>query len=47
LTVEFTLPAGSALTAEQKQMLEHAANTCPVHKALHGHVEMPVTFRWT
>lgn len=47
LTVEFSLPPGNTLTAEQKQMLEHAANTCPVHKALHGHVEMPVTFKWT
>lgn len=46
LTVEFALPAGLSLSAEQKQMLENAANTCPVHKALHGHVEMPVTFAW-
>lgn len=44
LTVEFDLPAG--LSAEQKQMLENAANSCPVHKALSASVEMPVTFRW-
>lgn len=44
LVVEFSSPAG--VTAEQRQMLENAANTCPVHKALAGHVEMPVEFRW-
>lgn len=44
LTVEFHVP--TALSQEQRQMLENAANACPVHKALHGNVEMPVTFRW-
>jgi len=44
LTVEFTCPV--ALTPDQRQMLENAAAACPVHKALHGNVEMPVTFRW-
>ncbi|MDW8263390.1 MAG: OsmC family protein, partial [Phycisphaerales bacterium] len=44
LTVEFTL--GVRLNADQKQMLENAANACPVHRALAGTIEMPVVFRW-
>lgn len=44
LSVEFSLPAG--LTSEQQQLLENAANSCPVHKALAASVDMPVTFRW-
>jgi putative redox protein len=44
LTVEFTLPPGVA--TEQRQMLENAAHSCPVHKALHGNVDIPVMFRW-
>jgi putative redox protein len=44
LVVEFR--SSVALSDEQRQMLENAANTCPVHKALHGHVDIPVTFRW-
>ena len=34
------------LTYEQKQLLEQAALTCPVHHSLHPDVAMPVTFRW-
>ncbi|MGD1278515.1 MAG: OsmC family protein [Tepidisphaeraceae bacterium] len=34
------------LTAEQKQKLEHAAYTCPVHKSLHPDIQMPITFNW-
>ncbi|HRK30974.1 MAG TPA: OsmC family protein [Tepidisphaeraceae bacterium] len=44
ITVEFALPAG--LTPEQQQLLENAANHCPVHKSLAATVEVPVTFRW-
>jgi len=44
LTVEFDLPAG--LTAEQQQMLENAANSCPVHKSLAANMELPVVFAW-
>jgi putative redox protein len=44
LTVEFV--SGTQLSDDQRQLLENAANACPVHKALHGHVDVPVTFRW-
>ena len=44
LTVTIKVPA--RLTEEQKQKLEQAALTCPVHKSLHPDVQMPVEFVW-
>ncbi len=44
LAVEFDLPV--KVTMEQRLKLENAARTCPVHRALHGNVEMPMVFRW-
>src|ERR1700678_8426 len=44
LAVKITVPA--KLTDEQKQKLEQAALTCPVHKSLHPDVQTPVEFLW-
>jgi putative redox protein len=44
LGVKIAVPA--RLTAEQKQKLEQAALTCPVHKSLHPDVQLPVEFVW-
>jgi putative redox protein len=44
LAVQIKVPG--TLTAEQKQKLEHAAYTCPVHKSLHPDVQIPVEFVW-
>ena len=44
LTVHFQM--SGTFSDEQKQLLINTANACPVHKALHGTVEMPVTFTW-
>lgn len=44
LGVKIVVPA--RLTEEQKQKLERAAMTCPVHKSLHPDVQMPVEFVW-
>jgi putative redox protein len=44
LGVKITIPA--KLTAEQKEKLEKAALTCPVHKSLHPDVQLPVEFVW-
>ena len=44
LAVTFNIPA--KLTEDQRQRLQNAAMTCPVHKSLHPDVEVPVTFNW-
>jgi putative redox protein len=44
LAVQIKVPG--KFTDEQKQKLERAANTCPVHKSLHPDVQIPVEFVW-
>lgn len=41
-----TINVPGNFTEEQKQKLQNAALTCPVHKSLHPDVEKPVEFRW-
>ncbi len=45
LTVEFTIP--TPMTEVQRQKLENAAHTCPVHKSLHPDLEVAVSFKWS
>ena len=35
-----------SLSPEDKQKLERAAHTCPVHKSLHPDIQMPIEFTW-
>lgn len=42
LVVEFRMPR--SLTDRQRQALERAALTCPVHRSLHPDIEIPLTF---
>jgi putative redox protein len=44
LTVTFNIP--TKLNDEQKQRLENAAHSCPVHKSMHPDVQMPIVFNW-
>lgn len=44
LTVRIEVAQGAALTADERQLLENAAHTCPVHKSLHPDVAMPIEF---
>jgi len=44
LAVTFRVPL--SLNPEQRQKLENAAMTCPVHKSLHPDVQIPVSFKW-
>ena len=44
LAVRIHIP--HSLSNENKQKLERAAHTCPVHKSLHPDVDSPVTFTW-
>ncbi len=44
LTVSFDLKCN--VTDVQKQKLENAAHTCPVHKSLHPDIVVEATFNW-
>jgi putative redox protein len=44
LTVKIHVP--HSLSAENKQKLERAAHTCPVHKSLHPDIHVPIEFIW-
>jgi len=45
LAVTITIPGD--FNDEQKQKLQNAAMTCPVHKSLHPEVAAPVEFKWS
>lgn len=40
--IDIPLPANHA----QRELLERAALTCPVHHSLHPDIEKPIEFRW-
>jgi putative redox protein len=42
LTLEIAIPGGSALTPEQRDLLETAADLCPVKKSLHPEVDIVI-----
>ena len=44
LTVRIHVPHSPSPTDREK--LERAAHTCPVHKSLHPDVEVPIVFTW-
>lgn len=44
LTVKFQMPAG--VSDEHRVRCEATAKACPVHHALHGNVELDVSFVW-
>jgi putative redox protein len=44
LTVKIHVP--HVLSSENKEKLERAAHTCPVHKSLHPDVQIPIEFTW-
>jgi putative redox protein len=44
LAVKIHIP--HALSDENKQKLERAAHTCPVHKSLHPDIDTPIEFTW-
>lgn len=44
LAVRIRVP--HALSAEDREKLERAAHTCPVHKSLHPEVRIPIEFVW-
>lgn len=44
LTVRIHVPHAPSATDREK--LERAAHTCPVHKSLHPEIEIPIEFTW-
>ncbi len=44
LAVQIRVP--HAMSPENRQRLENAAHTCPVHHSLHPDVEKPIEFIW-
>ena len=44
LTVKIHVP--HSLSEVEKERLERAAKTCPVHRSMHADVEMPIEFSW-
>ena len=46
LTVSITIPGGKSLSAEQRQKLERAADTCPVKQSLHPDVKIVSEFSY-
>jgi putative redox protein len=44
LSVKIHVP--HSVSPENKQKLERAAHTCPVHKSLHPDVRTPIGFSW-
>lgn len=44
IKVEFDFP--NALDSKSQKILEHTANTCPVHYSLHPDIEKEVIFNW-
>ena len=34
------------LSPDDRQRLENAAHTCPVHRSLHPDIEVPIQFQW-
>jgi putative redox protein len=35
-----------AISPENRQKLERAVHTCPVHKSLHPEIQVPIEFTW-
>lgn len=44
LSVKIHVP--HSISAENREKLERAAHSCPVHKSLHPDVQQPIEFTW-
>lgn len=42
VTISMPLPE----THKDRQLIENAALTCPVHQSLHSSIEIPITWNW-
>ena len=46
LTATVSVPAGRITSAADRQLLERAADTCPVRQSLHPDVKVTMAFEW-
>lgn len=46
LEVEIRVPGGARLSSEAREVLEHAAHTCPVRLSILEAISVPVRFDW-
>ena len=44
--IEVKLSLPSNVSEKNRKILEHTANTCPVHYSLHPNIEKEITFLW-
>ena len=44
LAVKIRVP--HSLSPEDREKLERAAHTCPVHRSLHSDIQIPIEFEW-
>lgn len=44
IAVLLSLPEG--VSEKNRKILEHTANTCPVHQSLHPDIEKVISFKW-
>ncbi|TAI48257.1 OsmC family protein [Flagellimonas allohymeniacidonis] len=44
--IELTLELPEAVSEKNRKILEHTANTCPVHFSLHPDIEKVIEFKW-
>ncbi|WP_158975986.1 OsmC family protein [Cellulophaga sp. L1A9] len=44
--IEVVLNLPNAISDKNRKILEHTANTCPVHFSLHPDIEKVITFHW-
>jgi putative redox protein len=44
INIKMTFPKNKQYTDKEKKILEHAANTCPVHYSLHPDIKKDIAF---
>ncbi len=44
--IEIVLSLPAVVSEKDRKILEHTANTCPVHYSLHPDIEKVITFNW-
>ena len=46
IKIDISFPNNTAFTEKEKKIIEHVANTCPVHLSLHPDLKKTYHFNW-